>query len=261
MIMISAIIMMMRLQGQKMKKRLKKRVAIVIPAYNAGDTIIEVIKRAMNSTGMSASSHVSYVIVDDGSKDDTAKIVADFSKKNSRIDISVITHRHNLGYGAAQKTGYAEALRKKAEIVVLLHADGQYPPEKIPEIIAPIAEGECDISAGSRLLHGDLISQGMPIHKYLGNVILTKLLNMRFGLNLSSYHSGFRAYSADALRKIPLKTLPDYFHFDTLILLWSARLGFSICEIPIETRYGSEKSHLMPFRYGAEILKVIIRGY
>ena len=162
----------------------------------------------------------------------------------------------NLGYGGNQKKGLRHAIEKGYDIVVVLHGDVQYAPERIPDLIQPILEGQADMAFGSRMTDHPL-QGGMPLYKFLGNKFLTAIENWALGMNLSEYHSGFRAYSCAALNKVRFERCTDGFHFDTEILIQFKDKGLRIVEIAIPTHYGPE-SHQVGFgtsvRYGLGIL-------
>src|SRR5271168_570666 len=162
------------------------RVVVVMPAYNAAKTLL------MTYTEL-PRDHVDLVIVvDDGSSDETAKIARE-------LGLELFVHNRNYGYGANQKTCYREALRAGATIVVMVHPDYQYDPTLLPEIIKPIEDGTADVVLGSRLLGAHPMKQGMPWWKYISNRFLTMAENVVFGLHLSEYHTGYRAFDRAAL--------------------------------------------------------------
>ncbi|MBI4430282.1 MAG: glycosyltransferase family 2 protein [Candidatus Omnitrophica bacterium] len=199
-------------------------------------------------------------VIDDASNDNTyyAGLGYKFAHRVSKLN--VYRNPHNLGYGGNQKRGYRYAIKKGYDIVVMLHGDVQYAPEKIPELIRPIEEGKADMVQGSRFL-GNPLKGGMPLWKFAGNRFLTTLMNKILAIHLSEYHSGFRAYSCAALKKVHFTRLTDDFHFDTEIMLQFLESGLRIAEVPIPTHYGPE-SHVVGFgtsvRYGLNIIKSLI---
>lgn len=232
-----------------------EKIVIVMPAYNAGKTIASVFSRIPKKFLKQVSE---FIVVDDGSKDDTPEKIKLLSK---RYKIKKLRHEQNRGYGAAQKTGFTKAIKMKAGIAVLLHSDGQYPPELLPTIISPVATGTADMVLGSRILGGSALKGGMPLHRYLGNRLLTALENLAYGLNISEYHTGYIAYSGKALKAIPLTRLSNTFHFDGEMILMASKRKLRIREIPIPTHYGYEKSYLNPFTYGLDVLKIIAKNF
>jgi glycosyltransferase involved in cell wall biosynthesis len=177
------------------------------------------------------------ILVDDCSSDDTVAV-------GSTLDIKIVRHPHNVGYGGNQKTCYLEALRDGADIVIMLHPDYQYDPRKIPEMIAPILAGNADIVLGSRFLGGGALKGGMPMYKYISNRFLTTSQNLVLGTNLSEFHTGYRAYSRKFLEKVPFLRNSIAFVFDAEILCQAVYFGFRIAEIPVETRYFPEASSI-----------------
>jgi glycosyltransferase involved in cell wall biosynthesis len=174
----------------------------------------------------------------------------------------VFVHTRNYGYGANQKTCYAEALKEGADIVVMLHPDYQYDPTLLPEIVAPIKAGQADVVLGSRFLAGNALQQGMPWWKYVGNRFLTKLENWALGLSLAEYHTGYRAYSREALEQIPFNFNSDNFVFDQEMLVQATHLGFQIKEVPVPTKYfpaASSASFVDSSIYGLSILFLLGR--
>src|SRR3954453_20951685 len=223
------------------------RVIVVMPAYNAAQTLV----RTYRDIPREVVHHV--ILVDDVSRDDTVAIA-----KNLGLD--VIVHRQNRGYGGNQKTCYDAALGVGAQVVVMLHPDYQYDATRIPALIEPILAGEKDLMLGSRFL-GDPIAGGMPKWKYVSNRFLTILENLAFGLHLSEYHTGLRAYSRRLLETIPYHLNSDDFVFDQeLIAQVVAVGGMRVGEIAVPTRYFEEASSVNFRRsvvYGLSTLRVV----
>lgn len=169
----------------------------------------------------------------------------------------MVQHEVNKGYGAAQKSGWNCCKQVGADIAVMLHSDGQYAPELLLEMIKPIEDGKADVVGGSRCLGGNMLQGGMPIYKYIGNIILTKLENVVFRANLHCYHSGYKAYSRKALEVINYNTYSDYYYFDSEMLVGALKNKLKIAEIPIPTKYAGEISRLDPIKYGTGIFKVM----
>jgi len=232
-----------------------EKIVIVMPAYNASKTITGVFSRIPKEFLKKISE---FIVVDDGSKDETLKTINQLKK---RYKIRVLIHDPNRGYEAAQKTGFTDAINRKADIAVLLHSDGQYPPEMLPQITDPIMDGSADMVLGSRILGGKALKGGMPLHRYLGNRALTALENLAYGLNISEYHTGYIAYSKKALNAIPLTKLSNTFHFDGEMILMASKRRLRIKEIGIPTHYGSEETYLNAFTYGIDVLKIIFKNF
>ncbi|MEM4247141.1 MAG: glycosyltransferase family 2 protein [Candidatus Woesearchaeota archaeon] len=231
------------------------RIVIVMPAYNAAKTIESVFDRIPKDFWRKVYR---VVVVNDGSKDNLPEVLRRIKKKYRKI--TVLTHDLNRGYGAAQKTGFTEAVRLGADIAVLLHSDGQYAPEILQKMIAPIENGEADVVLGSRMLGGEALKGGMPLYKYIGNRALTFIENIAYGMNITEYHTGYMVYSKRALATIPFTRLSNTFHFDGEMIMMSGKKKLRIREVRIPTRYAEEKSHLKPIKYGIDVLKIIWRN-
>jgi glycosyltransferase involved in cell wall biosynthesis len=226
------------------------RVVVVMPAYNAAKTL----ERTYADIPRDVVDHV--ILVDDVSADETIVI-------GERLGLHVVSHRQNRGYGGNQKTCYDTALAEGAEVVVMVHPDYQYDATKIPELIAPIIAGTADLMLGSRFL-GDPLAGGMPRWKYMSNRFLTTLENLAFGLRLSEYHTGFRAYSRHLLLTLPYDLDSDDFVFDQELIAQAVAAGFRdrIGEIAVPTRYFAEASSVGVRRsvvYGVSTLVVVAR--
>lgn len=176
------------------------------------------------------------ILVDDSSTDSTVQLAR-------KLPLHLVWHPHQAGYGANQKTCYMEALQRDADVVVMLHPDGQYEPELIPSMIEPIIEGEADFVLGSRLLlPGAAIKAGMPRWKYLANRLLTGIENRIMGTHLSEAHTGYRAYSRRLLLTVPFLRNSSDFAFDSELLMQARYFGFTIKEVPARCRYFEEAS-------------------
>jgi glycosyltransferase involved in cell wall biosynthesis len=214
------------------------KVVVIMPAYNAEQTL----ERTYADIPKDLVDHI--ILVDDHSRDNTVAIA-------KTLDMQVIVHKKNLGYGGNQKTCYQAALDNQADIVVMIHPDYQYDATKISELIAPIVRGECDAVFGSRILNNGALKGGMPLYKYWGNRFLTGIENLILRQHLSEYHTGLRAYSSQLLRSLHLELNSDDFVFDTEIIVQAVALGYTIQEIPVETRYFPEASSIN-FKRSAE---------
>jgi glycosyltransferase involved in cell wall biosynthesis len=223
------------------------RVVIVMPAYNAAKTL----ERTYADIPHDLVHHI--ILVDDVSKDETVEVAR-------QLGLEVVVHRQNRGYGGNQKTCYDRALEWGADVVVMLHPDYQYDATRIPQLVAPILSGDADLMLGSRFL-GDPLAGGMPQWKYVSNRFLTGVENTAFGLHLSEYHTGLRAYSRRLLETIPYNLNSDDFVFDQeLIAQVVAVGGMRIGEIAVPTRYFEEASSVGFKRsvvYGLSTLKVV----
>ena len=223
------------------------KVVVVMPAYNAGRTLRMTYEELPKDT-------VSLVIlVDDGSTDATLEVAR-------QLGLEIFVHNRNYGYGANQKTCYAEALRAGAEIVVMVHPDYQYDPRLVPQLIAPILADEADVVLGSRLKSGSALRQGMPWWKYVSNRFLTGVENRVFGLRLSEYHTGYRAFRREVLETVNFGANSDGFVFDQEIVAQVVAARFRVAEIAVPTRYfpeASSASFLASTAYGLRILAVL----
>ena len=227
------------------------KIGILVVAYNAESTIESTLSRIPEAF---VSEIHSILISDDKSKDLTSARATDFAD-SSRLPIQVVSQPINLGYGGNQKFGYSWAIQNHWDIVVLLHADGQYAPEFIPQIVKPLLENKADAVFGSRMLNKrNALKGGMPKYKWVGNQILTFLQNKLTNQNFSEWHSGYRAYTVDALLKLNLGKLSNGFRFDTQIILELLAAKQRITEIPIPTYYGDEISHVNGLEYAREII-------
>ena len=229
---------------------MEPRVIVVMPAYNAARTVVRTYRDIPRDVVQKI------ILVDDVSKDDTVEIA-----KLLGID-DVVVHPRNRGYGGNQKTCYERALAEGADIVVMVHPDYQYDPTRIPALIAPIKDGSADMVLGSRFL-GDPLAGGMPKWKFVANRFLTELENRAFGLRLSEYHTGFRAYSAGLLRTIAWQRNSDDFVFDQQLVAQVVAAGLRIEERAVPTRYFAEASSVglrRSIRYGLSTVRVVV-GY
>jgi len=231
-----------------MKDR-RKKVIVVMPAYNAEKTL----ERTYRDIPLKWVDEV--ILTDDASRDGTVRLAR-------KLGLRVFVHGKNRGYGGNQKTCYREALRLGGDIMVMVHPDHQYDPKVIPRLILPLLNDECDAVFGSRMLGGRALEGGMPRWKYLANIVLTALENAAFGLSLTEYHSGLRAYSRRFLETVKLELNSDDFVFDSEIIAQAAVHGLRVQEIPIATRYFEEASQIGFLRsvvYGLSILKTLAK--
>ena len=225
------------------------KVHVVLPAYQAEKTIPDVARNLPVDHADRA------LLVDDASADETTPAALGHG-------FEVIAHPANRGYGANQKTCYTRAVLDGADVVVMMHADNQYDPSLLPDMVEPIVSGEADVVIGSRLLEDETIAGGMPRWKWLGNRFLTGLENRAFRRSYSEYHTGYRAFSAEFLRTVPFLRNNDGFVFDQEIFAQVVARGARVVEIPIPTRYFLEASSV-PFwpsvEYGLRTLHVLAR--
>jgi len=207
------------------------KIIVVMPAYNAEKTL----KKTYSEIPMDLVDDV--LLVDDKSDDRTVAMAAE-------LGIKTCVHDMNKGYGANQKTCYREALKRGADIIIMLHPDYQYPARLIPAMAGLLASGVFDIAMGSRILGGMALKGGMPYYKYAANRVLTAIDNLITGQKLSEYHSGYRAFKRDVLMRLPLLENSNDFIFDNEILMQAAYFGYKIGEVTSPTNYNKEASSI-----------------
>jgi glycosyltransferase involved in cell wall biosynthesis len=245
-----------RIQPSEQSSR-SPRVGILVVAYNAATTLASVLDRVPESF----RPRVAQVFVCDDASDDATYLVGLAYKQACHdLPISVIRHPSNLGYGGNQKAGYRLAIEHDLDIIVLLHGDGQYAPESLPDIIAPLVRGECDAVFGSRMMvRGAARKGGMPLYKFVGNRILTAFENRMLNITLTEFHSGYRAYAVRALASIPFERNSDGFDFDTQIIIQLVDAGKRIVEVPIPTYYGDEICYVNGLKYAKDVSLDVVR--
>jgi glycosyltransferase involved in cell wall biosynthesis len=235
-----------------------QRVLIFVVAYNAEKTINSVLDRIPT---VLHRPNVEVLIIDDSSKDATFEAGLKREDAGGSLRITILRTPFNQGYGGNQKLGYRYAIDHGFDVVALLHGDGQYAPEKLPELLAPFFDDSADAVFGSRMIHkGDALKGGMPLYKWLGNQVLTRFQNTLLGTRLSEFHSGYRLYSTAALRRIPFERNSNDFHFDTDIIVQLHFAGLRIREVPIPTFYGDEICHVNGLRYAWDIFRTMLRA-
>jgi glycosyltransferase involved in cell wall biosynthesis len=208
-----------------------KKIIVVMPAYNAEVTL----EQTYRDIPQGLVDEV--LVVDDCSRDNTSAVA-------QRLGLPVFVHEKNLGYGGNQKTCYQEALKKGADIVIMLHPDYQYPPKLINAMAALVGSGMFDMVLGSRILGGMARKGGMPLYKYICNRILTFIENVLLGQKLSEYHTGYRAFSRDLLLKLPILENSDDFVFDNEMLAQAVYFGCRIGEITSPAKYTKDSSSI-----------------
>ena len=226
-----------------------KKVFVVMPAYNAARTL----RQTCAELPREIVDEV--LLVDDSSSDTTVQLARE-------LRLTTFVHHRNLGYGRNQKTCYREALRRGADIVVMLHADYQYSPRLVAAMASMIAYDEYELVLGSRILGVGALRGGMPLYKYLSNRLLTFWQNILFDRKISEYHTGYRAFSREVLINLPMEENSDDFIFDAEILAQAVYLGYRIGEISCPARYFPEASSLNFWRsakYGLQVLVVSLK--
>ena len=237
-------------------QRDRPRVLIFVVAYEAETTLEKVLERIPADVFTRYSAEV--LVIDDASRDTTFEVGVR-SSVASPHPITVLYNPRNQGYGGNQKLGYRYAMRHGFDYVVLLHGDGQYAPESLPDMLGPLVNGLADAVMGSRMLSpGGARRGGMPLYKWLGNKILTYAQNRMLGSRLSEFHSGYRAYRVATLARIPFEANADVFHFDTEILIQLMLAGARLEEVPIPTYYGDEICRVDGMVYAKDVMVATI---
>lgn len=235
-----------------------KHVLIFIVAYNAETTIEKVLTRIPSSLHI---PNVEVLIIDDSSQDNTFLSSLRFQHRTSTFKITVLRTPENQGYGGNQKLGYRYAIDNNFDIVALIHGDGQYAPEKLPFLLAPLIRNQADAVFGSRMIDKHAArAGGMPLYKWVGNQILTRFQNRMLGTSLSEFHSGYRLYSTKALAQIPFERNTNDFHFDTEIIVQLVLKKLRIAELPIPTYYGDEICRVNGMAYAWNVSKTMLRA-
>ena len=228
-----------------------KRVTVIMPAYNAEKTL----KKTYNEVPHDIVDDI--ILTDDASQDRTAEV-------SRELNIKTLVHMTNKGYGGNQKTCYQEALRIGSDIVIMLHPDYQYTPKLITAMASMIAYGVFDAVIASRILGNKALEGGMPLYKYIANRFLTTAENLLIKQKLSEYHTGYRAFSAEVLEKIPLLENSDDFVFDNEMLLQTMYFGFSVGEVSCPAKYFEEASSISFRRsttYGIGVIQTAVKYF
>ena len=223
-----------------------------MPASTAGATIEKVFARIPEAVKPRIRR---YVVVNDGSKDDTAAALERLQR--AFANLIVLNHDKNCGYGETEKTLLRYSVREGADVGILLHSDGQYSPECIPELLDPFDNDTAEIVQGSRMLGGGALRGNMPLYKFIANKALTAIENLAFGLNLAEFHSGYMLYSRKAMVTLPWENLSNSFDFDLEMIVLAVVHSMRIKEIAIPTIYAGEKSHVNSIQYGFDVLSVV----
>ena len=226
-----------------------KKVIVVLPAYNAARTLEKTVSE------IPAGIIDEILLVDDASQDKTVEL-------SRSLGITTFLHEKNFGYGRNQKTCYNEALKRDADIVVMLHPDYQYSPKLILPMASMIAYGEYDVVIGSRILGKGALEGGMPVYKYISNRFLTLIQNILLNYKLSEYHTGFRAFRREVLENLPLENNSDDFVFDNEMLSQVIFFNYRIGEISCPTRYFEEASSInfsKSVKYGLGVLLTSVK--
>jgi glycosyltransferase involved in cell wall biosynthesis len=224
-----------------------KKTIVVLPAYNAALTL----EKTYKEIPLDIVDDV--ILVDDSSRDNTIEVAQKLGIKH------IVLHEENMGYGGNQKTCYDKALELEADIVVMLHPDYQYTPQLIPAMVSIIGSGLYPVVFGSRILGKSALTGGMPLYKYFANRLLTFIQNLLLNQKLTEYHTGYRAYSAEVLKKINYGMNSDDFIFDNEMIALIFYNGFEIAEVTCPTKYFKEASSInfrRSLKYGIGVLRV-----
>ena len=237
------------LYGKELDLLNGKKIVIVMPAYNAARTL----QQTYSEIPLDVVDDV--LLVDDGSGDETVAVARE-------LGLTTFLHKNNLGYGRNQKTCYREALRRAADVIIMVHPDYQYSPKLIVPMAGMIAYGEYDVVLGSRILGSGALEGGMPLYKYVSNRALTAIQNILLSYKLSEYHTGYRAFTREVLETLPLEENTDDFVFDNEMLAQVIYFGYRIGEISCPTRYFADASSInfrRSVRYGLGVLATSIK--
>ena len=237
----------------------KKKILIFIPAYNVEKQILRVLKRIPIEFLKEYFIHI--LIIEDFSKDNTKQVIEDYIKTNENNNLMhLIKNEKNHGYGGVQKIAFKYALNNNFDYVIMLHGDQQYEPEQIPEFISNLLNSGADAVFGSRFINPkEPLKGGMPMHRYIGNRVITFIQNLIAGTKMTEFHNGYRSYKINVIKKINFEKNTNDFHFDTEIVIQMSRLNYVIKEIPIATIYADEESNLKPVPYGINVLLSTIK--
>ncbi|MEM7144350.1 MAG: glycosyltransferase family 2 protein [Verrucomicrobiota bacterium] len=228
--------------------------AVIIPSYKAADTLPSVIDRLPDDFAKGGGQAF---IINDCSPDNTGSVADELAAKFKHV--TALHHETNQGYGGALKTGLRHALDNGYEIMIVVHADGQYAPEMALKLAEPIERGDTEIVQGSRMIGGGAREGGMPLTRYLPNRALTCLENLVVGTHMDEFHSGYMVFSAKLLESVPFEKLQNNYNFDAEMIIMAHLCGIRCAEIPIPTRYDDETSSLNPIPYGLNVLKMMWR--
>ncbi len=238
---------------------MKPRLLVFVIAYFAEKTLTRVLDRIPHEVLDGYDTEV--LIVDDASEDRTFALGREYRQAHPELALNVLRNEYNQGYGGNQKVGYAYAIARGFDYVAMIHGDGQYAPEELPRLLEPLVSGGADAVFGSRMIRPmDALKGGMPLYKFVGNRILSRLQNAMLGAQLSEFHSGYRIYSVKQLAKLPIRLNSNDFHFDTEIIIQLLHAGAKIVEVPIPTHYGDEVCRVNGMEYAGNVMLATLRS-
>ena len=248
----------MNTQEKSLNVLKNNKVAIFVVAYNAESHLESVLRRIPEWI---IEELTEIYVIDDCSTDQTFNVSKNIEWDHEKVPLKIYRIPQNVGYGGNQKLGYRYAIKKKFDIVVLLHGDGQYSPEALPDILAPYNDGAGAVFGSRFIKKGAAISGGMPRYKFIGNRILTFFQNQLLGTQLSEFHSGYRSYRTSALDKVPFSCNSNSFDFDADIIVQMVKSHTKLVEIPIPTYYGNEICHVNGILYASQCIKTFIKNF
>ena len=235
-----------------------KKILIFIPAFNVEKKIFSVVERI--PIKIFEINEIKILIINDNSNDNTDREIEKIQNKFS-YNFEIINSDKQLGYGGVQKISFNYAIKENYDYIIMLHGDGQYAPEELPKFIFELKSFDFDAVFGSRMMnYKSAIRGGMPIYKFLGNIFLTFIQNLILNSHVSEFHSGYRSFKVNSLKKINFFELPDYYHFDTEMIIELLKKKMTLKEIYIPTFYGDEISHLKSIPYGFKVLYSTIKS-
>ncbi len=234
-----------------------KKILIFIPAYNVENHIFSLFEKIPKN--IFKKNKIQFLIINDKSTDNTIKEIKRV-KKFFKYKIQTYNCKKNIGYGGVQKFAFDFSIKKKFHYAIMLHGDGQYTPKMIPKFIKFLVSNKYEAVFGSRMTNfKSALRGGMPYYKFFGNIFLTTIQNFILSSNISEFHSGYRSFNVNALKKISYKKNTNYYHFDTEIIIKLLFAKLKILEIPIPTIYGDQISHLKSIPYGLKTLLTTIK--
>lgn len=235
------------------------RLLVFVIAYHAEDTLLAVLERIPRTIFQDYDCEI--LVVDDASSDRTGEIGHAYRRAHRDIPMTVLRNEFNQGYGGNQKVGYSYAIRHDFDFVAMVHGDGQYAPEELPTLVAPLRDGRADAVFGSRMTtRFGALRGGMPLYKFVGNRILSTTQNLLLGTAFTEFHSGYRVYAVAALRRIRFRLNSNVFHFDTEIIIQLLNAGQRIVELPIPTYYGDEICRVNGMKYAKDVMVATLRN-
>jgi 2-polyprenyl-3-methyl-5-hydroxy-6-metoxy-1,4-benzoquinol methylase len=245
------------LEARRVRGQEFPRIGVFIVSYNASHRLIQTVKRIPPEI-LEVIEEI--YVFDDFSTDDTFQLARELASSDLwATKLKAFRNPRNYGYGGNQKIGFAYALERGLDYVILLHGDGQYAPESLPDLIWPVIFAGAEVVFGSRMIdRRNALRGSMPLYKWVGNIILSQYQNIVLNMYLSEYHSGYRLYGASVLKRIPFEANSDDFHFDTQIIIQCRALGAKIHEVQIPTYYGDEICHVNGLKYAWDVSYAVL---